>query len=150
MSARRIERTEARPERGETRAERPQRVPINGNVDILAVKGIKPDMHECWVNEPLVPRYMQAGYTFVDYDVSFGSYNVKQGNPLGARYARDVGAGMTAYLMEIPTHLWDADQKAAQDELDASQAAMIGQARASGLDHGDIKIGMGSEEPPKD
>ena len=147
MSARRIERTEARPERGETRAERPQRVPINGNVDILAVKGIKPDMHPCWVNEPLVPRYLQAGYTFVDYDVSFGSYNVKQGNPLGARYARDVGAGQTAYLMEIPTKYYEEDQQAMQDELDRAQETMNESARSQGLDHGEIKIGSSYTQP---
>lgn len=139
MSARRIEHTENRPARGENRAERPQRVPINGNVDILAVKGIKPDMHACWVNEPLVPRFQQAGYTFVDYDVSFGTYNVKQGNPLGARYARDVGQGVTAYLMEIPKEWWEEDQANAQAELDKAQDGML-HGSGSMLDHGDVKV----------
>src|SRR6188768_1396408 len=102
MANDKVKQVESRPARGEIRAERPKRVPINGDRDILAVYGIKPDMHPCWVNFDMVQRFLNAGYTFVDYDVTFGSYHVNQGNSVGARYARDVGQGVTAFLMEIP------------------------------------------------
>lgn len=140
MKSERIKHVEERPARGETRAERPQRVPINGDRDILAVKGIRPDYHGCWVNEPLVPRYLDAGYTFVDYDVSFGSYHVHQGNPLGARYARDVGMGMVAYLMEIPLEYYNEDRLREEEQLKAAEAALERDARAKGLDHGTLKL----------
>lgn len=129
-----------RPTRGQTRAERPKRVPINGDRDILAVQGIKPDMHPCWVNHYNVQRYLDAGYTFVNYDVTFGSHHVNQGNSVGARYARDVGQGVTAYLMEIPLEYYEQDRLAEAEELRRGEAALHTDARAMGLDHGDLKI----------
>jgi hypothetical protein len=86
-----------------------------------------------------VPRYLDAGYSFVDYDVSFGSYHVNQGNPLGARYARDVGMGMVAYLMEVPEEYYQEDQRALEERIKASEAGIKNQGRASGLDHGEVQ-----------
>lgn len=144
--SKRTEHVEARPARGETRAERPQRVPINGDADILTVKGIRPDFHPCWVNQELVPRYMEAGYSFVDYDVSFGTYHVNQGNSLGARYARDVGGGKLAFLMEQPLEWYNQDRKDEQDGITRTEESMRQTARQSGLDHGDLLIG--NQNPP--
>lgn len=140
MAGKRTEHVEDRPARGETRAERPARVAINGDVDILTVRGIRPGFHPCWVNEDKVPKYLDAGYTFVDYDVSFGSYHVNQGNSLGARYVRDVGNGKFAYLMEQPQEYYDEDRAKEHASLDAAERTMSDKARATGLDHGDFKI----------
>jgi hypothetical protein len=141
MAGKRIEHVEDRPARGATRAERPNRVPINGDVDILTVKGIRPGYHPCWVNEEKVPKYLGAGYTFVESDnVTFGSYHVNQGNPLGARYVRDVGMGKFSYLMEIPQEYYDEDRQAEQDSIDKAEEGMKQSARQSGLDHGDLYI----------
>jgi len=130
-----------RPVREDTRAaDRPKRVPINGTHDILAVRGIRPGFKACWVNEVNVPRYLDAGYTFVENDVSFGSHHVNQSNPHGARYARNVGLQTIAYLMEIPQEYWDADREAEAAELEAMEASMKREARAMGLDHGDLSI----------
>ena len=141
MKNERIKHVEDRPARGETRAERPQRVPIGGTgADILAVKGIRPDFHACWVNDYLVPRYIEAGYAFVSNDVTFGSYHVNQGNPLGARYARDVGAGRTAYLMEVPQEYYDEDRQREEDERRAIEISMRDEAYQKGLDHGTLQL----------
>lgn len=140
MKSERTKHVEERPARGETRAERPQRVPINGDIDILTVKGIRPDYHPCWVNERLVPRYLNAGYTFVDYDVSFGQHHVNQGNPLGARYVRDVGMGVQAYLMEIPQEYFDEDRASEEKLRQDQEGSMLDKARAAGLDHGDLQL----------
>ena len=135
---------EARPARGETRAERPQRVPINGDRSILEVKGIRPGYHPCWVNLENVPRFMEAGYSFVENDVTFGSYHVQQGNSLGARYARDVGKGQVSFLMEIPQEYYDEDRDREEQQLAHAEATMKDRARAEGLDHGDLRIGKDS------
>lgn len=140
MKSERIKHVEERPARGETRAERPQRVPINGDRDILAVKGIREGYHACWVNEQNVPRYLEAGYTFVDYDVTFGSYHVHQGNPLGARHVRDMGMGTVGYLMEIPQEYYDEDRQAEEDQLKAAEGSMLEESRSKGLDHGDLVL----------
>jgi hypothetical protein len=140
MANDKVKHIEARPARGETRAERPQRVPINGDIDILTVRGIRPDYHPCWVNEDKVPKYLDAGYTFVESDVSFGSYHVNQGNPLGARYVRDVGGGKFAYLMEILKEYYDQDRLAEQTRIDARENALSADAASSGLDHGKLII----------
>jgi hypothetical protein len=141
MKNERIKHVEERPARGETRAERPQRVPIGGTgADVLAVKGIRPDYHPCWVNDYLVPKYLEAGYSFVTNDVTFGSYHVNQGNPLGARYARDVGAGRTAYLMECPLNQYEEDRKREEEDRQANEASIKTNAQRLGLDHGDLQL----------
>ena len=141
MKSERIKHVEERPARGEARAERPQRTPIGGvGSDLLAVKGIRPGYHPCWVNSDKVPRYQAAGYSFVESDVTFGSYHVNQGNPLGARYARDVGAGQTAYLMEIPQEWYDEDMAKQEEDRQAAEASIKSVARQQGLDHGDIQL----------
>lgn len=137
---RRVNHTEERPARGqERRIEAPMRVPIDGLRNILDVHGIKPDMHPCWVNENQVDRFRAAGYTFVDYDgVTYGAYSVNQSNPLGARYAKNVGGGVYAYLMEIPQEIYDEDYRKQQAELDLKEAGIKIEARRQGLDHGDL------------
>jgi lysozyme family protein len=140
MKNEKTQHVETRPASGETRAERPQRVPINGERDILKVIGIRPGFRPCWVNQDQVPRFQAAGYSFVESDVTFGSYHVQQGNPLGARYARDVGSGQTAYLMEIPEEWYQEMAEAEARDLEKAESSMKANARASGLDHGDLQI----------
>lgn len=146
MKDERVVKTENRPTREDTRAQaRPQRVAINGGADILAVKGIRPGFSACWVNEKNVPRYLDAGYTFVDNEVSFGTQHVNQANPHGARYARNVGNQVTAYLMELPKEYWEEDREKEASEIDAIESSMKRDARALGLDHGDLSIHRGRD-----
>lgn len=141
MKDTRLEKTENRPTREDTRVEaRVKRIPISGERNILGVTGIRPDYHACWVNDKNVPAFQDAGYTFVDNDVSFGAVHIEQGNPLGARYARNVGMGTTAYLMEIPQEYYDEDRENEAQQVDSMEASMKRDARASGLDHGDLEL----------
>ena len=147
MKDERLSKTKDRPTREGTRSDaRPARVPINGDKNILTVTGVRPDYHPCWVNEAMVPRFLDAGYTFVDNDVSFGTHHVQQANPLGARYARNVGMGVTAYLMEIPQKFYDEDRDAEEAERKANESTMRRTARSEGLDHGDLMISRGRLE----
>lgn len=142
MKDERLIKTTNRPTRADTRAEnRPVRQPISGMKDLLNVIGIREGYHGCWVNEPNVPAYTAAGYTFVDNDVSFGATHINQANPLGARYAKNVGNGMIAYLMEIPMEYYDEDRAKEAAEIDAIEASMKRDAKAQGLDHGDLMKG---------
>jgi hypothetical protein len=113
--------------------------------NILGVTGIRPDFHACWVNEPNVPRYLDAGYTFVENDVAFGSYHVQQANPHGARYARNVGLGMIAYLMEIPKEYYESDRAKEMEDIALTEASMKRDARNQGLDHGDLELLIGRQ-----
>lgn len=142
MKDERLIKTTNRPTREDTRAEnRPERQPISGIKNLLNVTGIRPGFHACWVNEPNVPAYQAAGYNFVENDVSFGATHVQQANPHGARYAKNVGLGMTAYLMEIPNEYYEADRKREADEIAATEASIRRNAMAEGLDHGELKRG---------
>ena len=144
MKDERMQKTENRPTREASRAtNRPERVPINGIKNILGVSGIRPDYHACWVNETNVPRYLDAGYTFVENDVSFGSYHVQQANPHGARYARNVGLGTIAYLMEIPKAYYEEDRAKEAEDIALTEASMKRDARNQGLDHGDLDLLIG-------
>ncbi len=144
MKDERLIKTTNRPTREDTRAEaRPNRVPINGIKNLINVVGVRPGYHPCWVNEPNVEAYKAAGYTFVESDVSFGTHHVQQANPLGARYARNMGSGTIAYLMEIPEEYYNQDRDREAAEIDAIEGSMKSDARASGLDHGDLSISFG-------
>lgn len=144
MKDERINKTQNRPTREDTRAEaRPKRVPINGEGDILNVTGIRDGYHACWVNEKNVPLYQRAGYSFVENEVSFGSFHVQQANPLGALYAKNMGMGVTAYLMEIPEEYYNEDRDAEAESIAAAEASMKRTARSEGLDHGDLSITIG-------
>lgn len=147
MKDERLIKTTNRPTREDTRAEaRPERQPISGIKNLLNVIGIRPGYHACWVNEPNVPAYQAAGYTFVENDVSFGATHVQQANPHGARYAKNVGLGMTAYLMEIPNDYYEQDREREAEEIAASEASIRGDARSAGLDHGFVKQGVLRED----
>lgn len=144
MKDERLIKTTNRPTREDTRAEnRPERQPISGSKNLLNVRGVRDGFHACWVNEPNVPAYQAAGYTFVDNDVTFGATHVQQANPLGARYAKNVGLGMIAYLMEIPIEYYNEDRAKEAEEVDAVEASIKRDARSEGLDHGDLSINFG-------
>ena len=147
MKDERLIKTTNRPTRADTRAEnRPERQPISGIKNLLNVMGVREGYHACWVNEPNVPAYQAAGYAFVENDVSFGATHVQQANPHGARYAKNVGMGMIAYLMEIPEELYEADRAREAEEIAATEASMRRNAQAEGLDHGELRRGILREE----
>lgn len=75
--------------------------------------------------------------------MSFGSFHVQQANPLGALYAKNMGMGVTAYLMEIPEEYYNEDRDAEAESIAAAEASMKRTARSEGLDHGDLSITIG-------
>ena len=91
------------------RSARPQRVPIHGYKSKLDVKGLKPGMHGCWVNDYNVDRYLAAGYDFVTYDVQVGDRHVNTASQIGNKVSMAAGNGLTAYLMECPEEIYQEE-----------------------------------------
>jgi hypothetical protein len=95
----------------DSRANRPARIPI-GSQRRLRVPERKGFVRR-WVNdiEDRIEMFKDAGYTVVvDDDMPIGDQPSKDAKPLGATRCKSVGRGRTAYLMEIPEHLYKEDQ----------------------------------------
>lgn len=108
------------------RSGRPQRVPLQAR-NILTVKGVPEDLHACWVNdtENNVERYLDAGYSFWEGTVSVGEKKVDSNSQIGKRVSKNVGNGVTAFLMVIPKDLWEEDFKAEQRKVTENEAALF-------------------------
>lgn len=106
------------------RSERPKRVPINGQRDILSVQGQEKGWHYCWVNDDKVPRFQAAYYEFVDHDCIVGDRKIDAAARIGGKISKAVGNGVTAYLMRCPQEDFDAENKQELMEVKAREDAM--------------------------
>lgn len=109
-------------------SERPKRVPINGSRDILNVKGIPPELHPCWVNDVdnNVERYQAAGYGFWTGDAMVGDRKIDSDSPIGTGViSKNVGNGVTAFLMVVPEEIYKEDQEALQREIAEKEAILF-------------------------
>lgn len=89
--------------------------------DILTVKSL-PDQdiyHYHWINDQgdrLQKRY-EEGYDFVNKNgLAAGDTNVESARGTGSTLCKNVGGGVTAYLMRIPIELYTEYQQA-KDKL---------------------------------
>lgn len=123
-------------------SERPVRVPINGSRDIMTVRGIPPELHPCWVNDVdnNVERYQNAGYSFWTGKVAVGDTKVDSDSQLGTPISKNVGNGVTAFLMVVPIEFYDADQKALQFDLAEREAILFRNMKQGEGRYGDVKV----------
>lgn len=121
------------------RSARPKRVPIHGYKSKLDVKGLKPGMHGCWVNEPNVERYLAAGYDFVNYDVVVGDRQVNAASQVGSRVSMAAGNGLTAYLMECPEEIYNEEMDEIARLADEKEQMMRQDSLGDGS-YGEVKI----------
>lgn len=123
--------------------ERPKRVPVSGNRQILSVYGIPTNLHPRWVNdEPgRVDQFLRAGYTFwTDKNVRVGERTVNTGENVGSVTTLNVGGGIVAYLMVLDKDLYDQDQRDKQKAIDSQEAAMHKNDKQAIDGYGDIRI----------
>ncbi len=126
-----------------TRAnKRPNRVPVSGQRDILTVENKDESNIYYWTNDvdDRIQRFVDGGYSFVTADGKLvGTRQVDStGKSIGSIVSKNVGLGVTAYLMAISREWYEEDQKAKQDSITAVEESM----RNSGQDgnYGDVKI----------
>jgi hypothetical protein len=65
-----------------------------------------------------------GGWEFVEGDDAIGETRVGDSSKLDSRVARNVGNGVTGYLMRIKKEWYDEDQKVKQDRIDETEKAM--------------------------
>ena len=106
----------------QTRANRPNRVSIHGPRDVLTAKGQEPGWHYCWVNDIInsngqsnVEMYINGGYKFVIEDVIVDEAKVDNPSQIGSKVSKNVGNGMTAFLMRIPEE-WHLEDMVEQEK----------------------------------
>lgn len=122
-------------------ADRPKRVPINGARDKLTVKGIPEEYHACWVNDYNVERYKDAGYGFWTGSAVVGDNHVDSNSGMTtSTMSKQVGNGVTAFLMVLPKELYEQDQKDLADEIAAKEAALFRSQKNAEGRYGTIEV----------
>lgn len=108
------------------KAERPKRVPLYDQRNILAIKGKDPKYEYRLVNDSdgRIARFKLAGWEHVTHDLQVGDVQVEISECKGGVATVNVRGGIVAYIMRIKKEFYEADQSAKQQDLDASQEAM--------------------------
>ena len=106
--------------------ERAKRVPISGSRNVLTVEGQDNDFVYRWVNDKdgRIDRFKAAYYELVKDDVKVGDKTVDSASGNNGNVSKDVGNGITAYLMRIKKEWFLEDQAAKQVEVDRSEESM--------------------------
>ena len=105
---------------------RPNRTPVSGGRDILAVRDQDPNYVYRWVNDidDRIERFKDGGYEPVTSDLEVGTKAVDRNSKLGSVITKMVGNKVVAVLMRIPKEWYEEDQKAKQEQLDESDKAL--------------------------
>lgn len=101
------------------------RVPIGANRDITAVHDTPDDYVDRWVNDihGRIEKFKQAGYEFVE-SASVGDEVVDGTHAQAGVVSKDMGKGVTAYLMRQRKEYFEEDQKAKQAIVDRTEESM--------------------------
>lgn len=114
--------------------ERPSRIPVSGSRDILTVAGKDPSYVYRWVNDTdgRIARFRAAGYEFVEHEVGVGQRTTDSAKGVEKGWSKDVGQGITAYLMRIKREWFEEDQAAKQANVDRSEESLFRQLNKGG------------------
>lgn len=127
MASRRTE----RPAEGQSRVakeDRPTRVPLSGNRNIINVTGIDTDKwHLRWINDKddRIIRAERGGWIKVTDEVNIGDRKVDDSDRKQSFVTKNMGAGVTAYLMKIKREWYEEDQAAKAAVINEKEAAML-------------------------
>lgn len=121
-------------------AKRPKRVPL-GTRQILTAPA-RQGYQRRFVNDTgnRIEMFIEAGWSLVtDDDVRVGDKRAGLAKHVGSPVSKNVGMGVTAYLMEIPQELYDERQAEKAANIDRGERAMMLQSEGEGA-YGDVKI----------
>lgn len=101
------------------------RIPLGEKRDLLTVQNPVEGLKYRNVNDVdgRIERFKQAGYEFVE-DVQLGSSNVDGNQADSGVVSRDVGKGVTSYVMAIREDWYEEDQAKKQLAVDETESAM--------------------------
>jgi len=121
------------------------RVPLGAKRDILSVQKTPDGYTDRIVNDVdgRIERFKQAGYELVE-DGQLGTSHVDGNQADSGVVSKDVGKGVTAYLMRQRTDDYESDQKAKQDDINETENAMrrsVKSNQSKDGTYGDVKIG---------
>lgn len=122
---------------------RPKRIPVSGNRDLITVQGKDPDFNYRIVKEKpgRVDKFQAAGYEMVTHAVEIGSTGERD-TSLGTPVRINLGRGDTGYLMRQPKEYFDEDQAAKEMELRSREESLIQNKQDT---YGKIEINRGSD-----
>jgi len=101
------------------------RVPVGGRRNVTAVNDTPEGYVDRWVNDTpgRVDRFKRAGYETVSA-ASVGDSGIDGSHNESGVVSRDMGKGVTAYLMRQREDYFTADQKEKQLTVDASEESI--------------------------
>lgn len=111
----------------QTRAtNRPERIPVSGNRDILTVKNQDPAFVYRWVNDidDRIERFKLGGWEHVE-NMEVGQRTADRTTEVKGIVSKHVGAGRTSYLMRIKREWYEEDQTAKENTLKDREEAML-------------------------
>lgn len=121
-------------------AKRPKRVPLGTRKILTAPK--REGYQRRFVNDTgdRIETFIEAGWSLVtDDEIRVGDRRAGLATKMGTPVSKNVGQGVTAYLMEIKQELYDERQAMKADAIDRGERAMMLQSEGEGA-YGDVKI----------
>jgi hypothetical protein len=131
-----------------SRAKRPDRsdIPVNGRRNVLSVRGKEPGFEYRVVTDRpgRVEELQDLGYEVVTHKAVVGDKRVATPAPEGSPVKIALGKGEQGYLMRQRKEWYDEDQRRKQEEVDASEKAML-RTHRQGAQYGEISVFNGNE-----
>jgi hypothetical protein len=122
------------------------RIPIGANRDITNVNDTPDGYKDRWVNDDgsRVAKFSSAGYEHVP-DADMGSSNVDGSHAKDGVVSKDMGKGVTAYLMRQREDYFAEDQAEKQKIVDSTEESMrkanVKKENSTDGTYGEVKIG---------
>ena len=117
------------------KATRKERIPVNGNKDILTVKDKDDNYEYRWVLDTTgrLARFKDGGWEVVQEELEVGQKAVDSGTRVGTAITTSRG-GQTLVLMRIKREWYDEDQLAKQEAVDAREDVMLRETQAGRIE----------------
>lgn len=121
------------------------RIPLGAKRDILNVQNTPSGYKDRIVNDVdgRIERFKQAGYELVE-DAELGTSHVDGNQAVSGVVSKDVGKGVTGYLMRQREDHFIEDQAAKQRKIDESESDMrrnVKSNQSTDGTYGEVKIG---------
>jgi len=125
------------------KAPKKTRIPVSGRRDVLTAKGKEKGWVYRWVNdvEDRLPTFKAGGFELAQSeDIEIGSIGVDNPSTIGGVISKNVGQGVTAYLMRIKEEYYREDQTAKALDVDAKEELLNEHIRELSGRYGGIEI----------